>query len=296
MKKLYFILPILSGILFGSSGIFVRTLTQNGIDATTLLFLRFSIAIIILLMAIILTDKNLIKIRLSDLKLFIITALCIVGLNLFYNTSMNTVPLSLAAVLLSSAPVFVIIFAYILFREEITLTKVISIILVIIGCVLTTGLLEGNYANVSTMGIVGGVVAAIFWAAYTVESKKALKKGIHTYTILFYSLIILTLILLPFTNFGQITTFVNSNITFNIIFLILHSTLSFALPYILLTVCLNHIDSGSASIFTSGAEPLAALCFGIIVYSEIPTILTFIGVVLTILALIILSKNEKKIN
>ncbi|MBR0272434.1 MAG: DMT family transporter [Methanobrevibacter sp.] len=294
MKKLYLILPILSGILFGSSGIFVRTLTQNGIDATTLLFLRFSIAIIILLIAILATNRNLIRIKINDLKLFIITALCIVGLNLFYNTSMNTVPLSLAAVLLSSAPVFVIIFAYILFREKITLTKVISIILVIIGCILTTGLLEGNYANVSAIGIFGGVVAAIFWAMYTVASKKALEEEIHTYTILFYSLIILTLILLPFTNFGQITSFVNSNIAFNILFLILHSTFSFALPYILLTVSLNHIDSGSASIFTSGAEPLAALCFGMIIYSEIPTALTFIGVVLTILALIILSKNEKE--
>ncbi|WP_407379875.1 DMT family transporter [Methanobrevibacter sp.] len=296
MKKLYLILPILSGMLFGSSGIFVRTLTQNGIDATTLLFLRFSIAILILLIAILATDRNLIKIKLSDLKLFIITALCIVGLNLFYNTSMNTVPLSLAAVLLSSAPVFVIIFAYILFREKITKTKVISIILVIIGCILTTGLLEGNYANVSAIGIVGGVVAAIFWAMYTVASKKALEEKIHTYTILFYSLIILTLILLPFTNFSQITAFVSSNITSNTLFLILHSTFSFALPYILLTVSLKHIDSGSASILTSGAEPLAALCFGMIVYSEIPTVLTFVGVVLTILALIILSKNEKKIN
>ena len=45
MKKTYLILPILAGIMFGSSGIFVRTLTQNGIDQTTLLFLRFSIAI-----------------------------------------------------------------------------------------------------------------------------------------------------------------------------------------------------------------------------------------------------------
>lgn len=292
MKKLYLILPILSGILFGSSGIFVRTLTQNGIDATTLLFLRFSIAILILLIAVLATDKKLLKIELNDLKLFIITALCIVGLNIFYNHSMNSVPLSLAAVLLSSAPVFVIVFAYILFREKITSTKVISIVLVILGCILTTGLLEGKYGNVTAMGILGGVMAAVFWAAYTVASKKALKKEIHTYTILFYSLIIITIILLPMTNFGQITKFIDSNITFNITFLILHSTLSFALPYILLTVSLKHIDSGNASIFTSGAEPLAALFFGMLIYNEIPTVLTLIGIILTIIALIKISKSE----
>ena len=59
MKRLYLILPILAGLMFGSSGVFVRTLTQNGIDSTTLLFLRFSIAIIPLLIAISLMDKKL---------------------------------------------------------------------------------------------------------------------------------------------------------------------------------------------------------------------------------------------
>lgn len=57
-KKIYLSLPIISGILYGSSGIFVRTLTQNGIDATTLLFLRFSIAIPVMVIAILATDKK----------------------------------------------------------------------------------------------------------------------------------------------------------------------------------------------------------------------------------------------
>lgn len=291
-KRIYLIFPILAGILFGSSGIFVRTLTQNGIDATTLLFLRFSIAILVLLIAIIATDKELLKIKLNDFKLLIITAICIVGLNLCYNTAMNTISLSIAAVLLSSAPVFVIIIAYIIFREKITKSKVLSIILVIIGCVLTTGLIERNASNIPTIGLIGGVGAALFWAIYTIASKKSLEKGMHTYTILFYSVIILTLGLIPFTSFNQITTFVSADIVSNTVFLILHSTFSFAMPYILLTISLNHIESGSASILTSGAEPLAALAFGILFYSEIPSILMFIGIIITIIALVILTKSE----
>ena len=65
MKRLYLILPILAGLMFGSSGVFVRTLTQNGIDSTTLLFLRFSIAISPLLIAISLMDKKLFKITVN---------------------------------------------------------------------------------------------------------------------------------------------------------------------------------------------------------------------------------------
>ena len=291
-KKIYLILPIISGILYGSSGIFVRTLTQNGIDATTLLFLRFSIAIPVMVIAILATDKKQLKIKLTDIKLLIITAMGIIGLNILYNIAMNTISLSIAAVLLSSDPVFVLIIAYLIFKEKITKSKVLSIILVLIGCILTTGLIEGNASNVTGIGIIGGIGAAIFWAIYMMGSKKALENGLHTYTILLYSILINTIILIPFTSFNQITTFVNADMLGNTIFLILHSTLSFAIPYILLTVSIKYMDSGSASIFTSGAEPLAALIFGMLFYSEITTILMFSGIILTIIALAILSKSE----
>ena len=291
-KKIYLSLPIISGILYGSSGIFVRTLTQNGINATTLLFLRFSIAIPVMVIAILATDKKHLKIKLSDIKLLIITAMGIIGLNVLYNIAMNTISLSIAAVLLSSDPVFVLIIAYLIFKEKITKSKVLSIILVLIGCILTTGLIEGNASNVTGIGIIGGIGAAIFWAIYMMGSKKALENGLHTYTIVLYSILINTIVLIPFTSFNQITTFVNADIIGNTIFLILHSTLSFAIPYILLTVSIKYMDSGSASIFTSGAEPLAALIFGMLFYSEIPTILMFSGIILTIIALAILSKSE----
>ena len=295
MRKIYLILPILSGIMFGSSGIYVRTLTQNGIDQTTLLFLRFTIAIIPILIAILATDKKLIKARLSDIPLFLVCALSIIGLNLFYNQSMNTVPLSLAAVLLSLAPIFVLIFAYILFREKITKRKLICMVLAIIGCVLTTGILENSLSNIPLFGIVSGVGAALFWAIYVMASKKSMENENHTFTILFYAIIFISIVLIPFTNFSQITSFVSINPLMCIIFLVIHSTFSFALPYILSTVSLNYMDSGVSTILISGAEPLAALIFGVLIYSEIPTVLMFCGFILTIIAMMLLT-SEKKIS
>ena len=294
MKKIYFILPILAGILFESCGIFVRFLTQNGMDNTTLLFTRFSISIIIMLIFILATDKNLLRIKSDELKIIIIAAINILALNLCYNVSTNTVPLSLAAVLLSLAPVFVIIFAYIAFRERITSKKIISMLLIIIGCSLTTGLLEGNVFNIGWIGILAGIGTAFFWANYNVASKKIIRDGTSTHTLLFYAIIIMTIILIPFTNFNQITIFINMNTGTNIIFLIFNALLTFILPYVLLTESLNYIDAGSVAILAAGTEPLAALFFGIALYDEIPTMLIFIGIVLTIIAITILSKEEYK--
>lgn len=91
--------------MFGSGGVFVRILMVNGIDSTTLLFLRFSIAIIPIMIAILVTDRSLLKIDLTDISLSLVCGICIVGLNLCYNESMGNISLSLAAVLLSLAPI-----------------------------------------------------------------------------------------------------------------------------------------------------------------------------------------------
>ena len=294
MKKIYLILLILAGIMFGSSGIFVRTLTQNGIDQPTLLFLRFSIAIVPILIAILLTDRELFKIELKDIPLFLACSLCILGLNLCYNQSMNTVPLSLAAVLLSIAPIYVLVIAYFLFGEKITSKKLVCMILAIFGCILMTGVLESDLGSISTFGILSGIGAGLFWAFYLMASKKSIENGNHTFTILFYSIIFITIALIPFSDFGQISNFVSINPAFTIMFLILHSTFSFALPYIFSTLSLKYIDSGTSSILLSGAEPFAALIFGFLIYAEIPTPLMFCGFILTIIAMMMLSRNDTK--
>ena len=281
-------------MMFGSSGIFVRTLTQNGIDPTTLLFLRFSIAIIPLLIAILATDKNLFKIDLKDIPLFLVCSLCIIGLNLCYNHSMNTVPLSLAAVLLSIAPIYVLIIAYFLFGENITSKKLICMILAISGCIMMTGVLEINFENIPLLGILSGIGAGLFWAVYLMASKKSIENGKHTFTILFYSIIFISIALIPFSDFSEISNFISINPMLTVIFLILHSTFSFALPYILSTISLNYMDSGTSSIFLSGAEPFAALIFGLLIYSEVPTPLMFCGFILTIIAMMMLSKTDSK--
>lgn len=294
MKKIYLILPILAGMMFGSGGVFVRTLMHNGIDSITILFLRFSIAIVPILIAIIATEKELLKIDLKDIPLILVCAMSIVGLNLCYNESMNTIPLSLAAVLLSLAPVYVLIIAYFLFGEKITKNKLVCMSLAIFGCVLMTGILETALENIPIHGIVFGAGAGMFWAVYLMASKKLIENEKHTFTILIYSIVFISLALAPLTDFNQIDNFISVNPLLIVAFLIIHSTISFSLPYIFSTVSLNYIDSGISSIFLSGAEPFAALIFGFIFYSEIPTLLMFCGFILTIIAMMMLSRAENE--
>lgn len=163
MKKMYSILPILSGICFGSAGIFVRDLSKT-MNSTTIISSRIIYAVIILGLWILISSPEYLKIKLKDIWIFIGAGILgTLGLNICYNFSINELTLSLSAVLLSLAPIFVIILAFFFFHESITAKKIISILFAISGCILTSGVLESNSGmRWSWIGIFVGSAGAFF--------------------------------------------------------------------------------------------------------------------------------------
>ena len=289
--------PIISGGLWGSAGIFIRKLSDFGLNSYTIISSRVLIALIILFIGILILDKSLLKIKLKDAWVFMASGILgMLGLNFCYNESVNHLSLSLAAVLLSLSPIFVIFIAAILFKEKITLRKISCMLLAILGCVLASGLLENNTGmKLSAIGILIGLLSAFFYALYSVVSKIAMGKGYEALTITFYSLLTLEIILLPFTDWNILKDFIISAPVNNSIFMLLHSVFTSVLPYVLYTVSLSYIEAGKTSILAAGGEPISAMLLGMLFFSEVPTILSLIGLILTIVALSLLcmpSKNQ----
>ena len=287
MRKLILVLPVLAGVLWGSAGVFVRELNDFGMDGYTVLSTRMIVATVFLLIIIGLYNRSLLKINLKDLWLFAGTGLLgIMGLNYFYNEAVSEITLSLAAILLSMAPVFVMILSAFIFRERITVKKINCLILAIVGCTLASGVLEaasGMGLQVSVRGIVMGLLSGFFCALYGIFSKIAANRGYSTYTILFYSLLLCTVALLPVTNWGVFISFIEAAPLKNTLFAVAHSTS--ILPYLFYSIALLYMENGKVSILAGGGEPIAAVVFGVLFFSEIPTILILIGLVITIIAL-----------
>ena len=296
MKRFVLLLPIAAGILFGSSGVFVRTLSEFGMNNPTVLFSRTSFAALCLLIFLLIHDRSRLRLKAKDIPLFLGTGILgMLGLNLCYNEAINTLSLSLAAVLLSTAPVFVIILAAIFFKEPITKKKVLCILLAILGCVLASGLLEQlGGVTVSLAGIGFGVCAAIFYALYSIFSRKATDAGYHTYTVIFYSVLLITIVLLPFADMKTVGVFMAAAPVKNTALLFAHALCTSVLPYIFITLALLHAEAGKVSILASGGEPIAAVIFGLIFYAEIPSVLMLIGLVITICALTLLCIDPKR--
>lgn len=296
MKRIYNIMPIISGICFGSAGIFVRELSEN-MNSTSIISSRVVIAILLLGLWIAVYHPDYFKIKLKDIWIFVGAGVIgTLGLNICYNFSINELSLSLSAVLIALSPIFVIIFAFILFHESITKKKIISIILALAGCVLTSGIFENNASMHWTwIGILVGSAGAVFYALYSVFSKVGMKRGYQALTITFYSMVAITVVLLPFTQWGHIANYITLNPIRNTLFMVIHSLCTAVCPYAFYTIALDHMDAGKASILCS-CEPVAAMVFGIFFFKEIPTALSIIGLIIVLVALAMLvlpDKNEK---
>ena len=256
------IFPVLSGIMWGSAGIFVRTFTNLGMDAYTVVSTRVIVAVLIILIWLGITDRSYLKIKIKDAWIFVITGVIgMFAINLCYNFAIKELTLSLAAVLLSMSPIFVIIFAAILFKEKITTKKLFCMVTALTGCVLVSGIFEsGSGMQWSMRGILLGLLAAFFYSIYSLISKVAMQRGYHAYTITFYSLVVVMLIVLPLTDWKITVDIVTNGGMKMILFMIAHSLCASVLSYILFTVSLKHIDAGKASILAA-CEPIAAMIF-----------------------------------
>lgn len=295
MKQILYLMPIISGAMWGSAGIFVRKLTELGMNSYTVVSVRVVLAVLILAIWLGIYDKDLLKIKLKDLWIFVAGGVVgMFGLNICYNFAISELSLSLAAVLLSLSPVFVLFMAAILFKEKITSKKVICMTIAIAGCVLASGVLESaSTMRWSVKGIIVGTIGAFFYGLYGIISKTAMERGYHAFTTTFYCLFMVMLVVIPLTNWKSVTNVVVANPVKMSVFLVIHSLCTSVLPYILYTFSIRYIDAGMASILASG-EPVAAMIFGVIFFSEIPTVLSVVGIVLVIVALALLSMPDKK--
>ena len=285
-NKISTLLPIIAGALWGSVGVFVRGFTNGNIDNVSILVMRVLFAAIMMFVFIAIKDKSLLKINLKDVWVFACGGIvAMFGMNFCYNNAINSLSLSLAGVLLALSPVFVMFLAAILFKEKITARSIVCMIFALIGCTMASGVIGGGEIAFSTSGILFGIAAAFFYGLTSIFSKIAMEKGYHALTMTFYSMLILAIVLLPFADWKLVGEYVMVSPANNIIFILMHSLCTAVLPYHL---ALSNVDASLASILVAGAEPSAAMIFGIIFFAEMPSVVSILGLVVTIVALTIL--------
>lgn len=293
MKKLAPLFVLLAGTLWGMMGIYVRRLNELNFTTIEIVAVRSVMTTLLMAVALAIYNRKLLKIRLQDVWCFVGTGiLSIVFFNYCYFKAITLTSLSVAAVLLYTAPAIVMIFSALLFHEKITKVKTISLLATFIGCVFVTGLV-GDAGTLTTQGILVGLGAGLGYALYSIFSRFALQRGYHSLTITFYTFLFACAGALPLANVGMIVKVCVGDISM-FGFYTVFALVSTVVPYILYTLGLSFMENGKAAIIAS-VEPVAATIFGMALFQEKMTSSNLIGIILVLGAIVVCNIEWKKI-
>ncbi|MBQ6913355.1 MAG: EamA family transporter, partial [Acidaminococcaceae bacterium] len=165
-----------AGTLWGLIGLFVNLLAAKGFAPLQITTLRVTTALLLTALIIWRTDIRQFFIRPKDWWMFFGNG--VIGLVFFNWCYFNAIAggsLAIAALLLYTAPVFVMLMSVILFHEKLTKEKIVALILTLVGCGCITGAFAGNL-SVSRETFLYGLASGFGYALYSIFGKPATKQ------------------------------------------------------------------------------------------------------------------------
>jgi len=173
MDRLFGVLLILvSAASFGAMPVFARFAYEAGSDPITVLFLRFSIASVFMLIVMVLRGIAFPKGR-TFIALVLMGGVGYVCQTLSYFTALTLASAGLVAILLYLYPALVVIFTVLFLKDPITKIKTLALILALAGTMLTIGLDGGG----QSLGIILAITAAIIYSVYIIVGSKVIRKA-----------------------------------------------------------------------------------------------------------------------
>uniref|UniRef100_UPI0037DC22F7 EamA family transporter n=1 Tax=Candidatus Methanarcanum hacksteinii TaxID=2911857 RepID=UPI0037DC22F7 len=131
----------LSAASFGFLGVPVRFLHDNGFAPLDITAVRLFVTTIALVIVALVVDRGLFKVRKRDLLFFILFGFFKLMSDVTLFRAQLTIDLSLSTLLQMTAPYYVLVISLFLFRERITLMKILAMLVAFIGCIFVTGVI-----------------------------------------------------------------------------------------------------------------------------------------------------------
>ena len=279
--------------LWGIIGAFVTYLYEMGFSPAQVVALRSLTAALFLVVYTLFKNRQLLKIKVEDSKYFVGTGIIsIVFFNWCLFSAIEETSISIASILLYTAPAFVAIFSRPLFKEPLTTRKVSALLITFIGCSFVIGILPNMNETISFYGFILGLSSGLFYSLYSIFGKFALRKY-DSLTVTVFTFLFAATAITPFSGVWQAgPLLLNAKAWVYIIGLGFFST---ALPFILYTKGLSKVESSRASIIAT-IEPVVASLVGFLIFYEKLNAWQYLGIVMVIAAVVIVQESTKKLN
>ncbi len=273
---------LLSAVLWGVIGIFTRSLQDIGFSSVQIVAVRAFMTTAIMGLFLLIKSPKLFKISLRDLWMFFGTGICsFLFFNICYMSSIGENSLSVACILMYTSPIWVTTLAVPLFKEKITLHKIISFIICFGGCVMVC---FSDSLKLTKIGLVYGLLSGLGYALYSIFGKYASAKY-SSLTVTFYTFLFSSIGVLPLCNLPKLTVLLSSSA--NILWLVGIAVTCTVLPYLLYTFGLSKIGAGKASVIAI-LEPAVASLVGALYFGESMGIGGGLGIITVISGLVLL--------
>lgn len=287
MKVRGIVLVVLAAVFWGISGGIGDILMGKGWSPLVISFYRGGVGLI-LFAGWWLAGKKEKPVFTPPIILFsVLAGAGVAGNFTFYFFAIEASSIAVAATLMYTAPVFVLLASFLLRIEDSTWFKWGCIIGVLLGIVLLTGAYNTDNLSGGVFGITAGLAAGVSYALFIFGFKKATAIG-DPKTILSVAFLTFCLILLPFNDMTEVTYAVTSG---DAGWFILLGLVGAGISFIIYVIGMRGTAPSTASMVAM-AEPVTASLFGVLLLGDTLTIIQLAGMAVILFTITILSVKQ----
>lgn len=279
---------ILAAVCYGTNPFGALPLYEEGVNTSSVLFYRFSMAVA-MLGVMLLVERMSFRINRKELKVLGSLGLLFAASSITYYQSFRFMDAGIASTILFVYPVMVAVIMAAFFREEVTFSTVTAIILALVGI----GLLYKGDSDVTlnTMGVILVMLSSLTYAVYIVIVNQSSIR-MSSLKLTFYVLLICMLSLLAYSFTSpdlHLQLPPSPRAWFFACWLGLVPTI---LSLVFMTIAVHEVGATPTAIM-GALEPLTAVAIGVMVFDETLTFRLAVGILLILSAvmMIVLGKN-----
>lgn len=278
-----------AAILWGILVIFIKNLSVAGLSSMEIVTLRVYGAAFVLITGLLLYNKKLLMIRLKDAWCFVGTGVVsIVFFSYCYFKNVTVSSVAVSSILMYTSPIWVTLFARVVFGEKIGRKKLVALGMAFLGCILVSGI-TGGVGRVSAEGLLLGLGSGIGYGLYSIFGRIALEKGYHPMTVSAYTFLFACVGVLPFIK--PVKIWEKMNVAPGLwgwaLCMVLFST---CMSFTLYTIGLKYMEAGRAAVLAT-LEPIVTTLVGVLFYKEMVSVIMILGIVMVLGAAILISQK-----
>jgi drug/metabolite transporter (DMT)-like permease len=273
---------------YGTNPIFAIPLYREGISVTSVLFMRYAMAVAIMFFATMIKSPKAFVIKPKYVGLLAFMGILMVLSSIALFESYKYLSAGIASTLLFFYPVMVAVIMAIFYKERLTKKSWACLVTAFLGVVILSKNDDGGF--ISLLGLTLVMLSSLSYAIYLVYINRGPMKKINTSTITFYVILGGFLVMIPYCLLdGGLMLPKTTPAWINAIGLGFFPTV---ISLIFTSRAIALIGSTETAIF-GALEPLTAVILGILILGETLTITPAIGMILIFVSVTVLMMKKK---